>query len=88
MIDRILPHHIRDGYGYEDSAKHRGTLIHGDVDEIKPFILQNQETIKRLHETGYIISKFQLDKTYTQEEILDMFKYIIDGDTFKRERND
>ena len=42
--------------------------------------MPNDETIQRLHETGYFFSKFGKDKTWTQEEIMEMFRFIIEGD--------
>jgi len=36
-------------------------------------------TIKRLHKTGYFLSKFDEDTKWTQEEVMDMFKEIIEG---------
>ncbi len=43
-------------------------------------LLNKDETIQRLHETGYFFSKFGKDKTWTQEEIMEMFRFIIEGD--------
>ncbi len=42
-------------------------------------------TIDRLHEIGYFLSKFQADKTYTQEDVMEIFRSIIEGDKDERQ---
>ena len=43
-------------------------------------ILNNQEMIQRLMESGYVLSKFGKDKTYSQTEMMYVFQGIIEGD--------
>lgn len=43
-------------------------------------ILKDQEMIKRLMESGYVLSKFGKDKTYSQTEMMYVFQGIIEGD--------
>jgi len=43
-------------------------------------ILKNQEMVKRLMESGYVLSKFGKDKTYSQTEVMYVFQGIIEGD--------
>ncbi len=40
----------------------------------------NEETVRRLHEVGYIISKYGSEKTWTQEEVMEIFRSIIEGE--------
>lgn len=46
-----------------------------------------KETIQRLHEVGYFFSKFGKDKTWTQEELMEMFRAIIEGDKDEPKRS-
>jgi len=43
-------------------------------------ILKDQEMIKRLMESGYVLSKFGKDKTYSQTEMMYVFQGIIEGE--------
>ncbi len=48
--------------------------------EIFNRILKDQEMVKRLMESGYVLSKFGKDKTYSQTEMMDVFQAIIEED--------
>ncbi len=45
----------------------------------------NDETIQRLHNVGYYLSKFGKEKTWKQEEIMEFFRVIIEGDKDARQ---
>lgn len=42
--------------------------------------IKNQEMVKRLMESGYVLSKFGKDKTYSQTEMMYVFQGIIEGE--------
>jgi len=46
--------------------------------EIFNRILKDQEMVKRLMELGYVLSKFDKDKTYSQTEMMFIFQGIIE----------
>lgn len=83
ITEKYLDMLIQQSYSNEEKAGASADSVADKIAYIKDQILQDRETVKRLHETGYIISKFQLDETYTQTAILEMFKYIINSDTLK-----
>ena len=46
-----------------------------------------KETIQRLHELGYMLSKYGSEKTWTQEELMEFFRVIIEGDEDESKRS-
>ena len=50
-------------------------------------IMNQDETIQRLHEIGYYLSKFGNEKTWKQEEIMEFFRVIIEGDKDEPKRS-